>query len=96
MKWRSIPENRVIPEIRCSQHFRHAEPTRSDEGPEGRGSETPKVRCRQLRTALRTSGVTRSDTAEAAGILNKDVTRTGERGDSPEFRLPFNLPHILL
>jgi len=28
MKWRSILENRVIPEIRCSQHFRHAEPSR--------------------------------------------------------------------
>jgi len=82
MKWRSILVNQVIPEIRCSQHFRHSEPYRGrgrDKGSVGWGSETPKVGCWQLRTAPRTSRVTRSDTAKAAGILNKDVTRTDER-----------------
>lgn len=38
MKWRSIPENRVIPEIRCSQHFRHAEPFGGGKRRRGKGS----------------------------------------------------------
>lgn len=72
MKWRSIFEKRVTPEIRCS--------ALSCQALRGEGNlETPKVGCWQLRITPRTPRAIRSDTAEAAGILNKDVTLTSER-----------------
>lgn len=90
MKWRSIPENRVIPEIRCSQHFRLAEPLGRG-GREGRRSETPKVRCRQLRIALleRRESPDRTPRKPQASLIRM-LHGQAHGAVTPEFGLPLN------